>query len=143
VALTHPGDGALELDRAQSPRRVLVGGLGVGFSLLEALKDDRVERVTVIEIEPAVVAWHKKCLAHITGQALSDDGTALIASRLAPDGVLAVWSAAQSPAYEQILRRHFGKVDVIEIPVPRGEPDVVFAATRAVSQTQGRDSDSS
>jgi spermidine synthase len=60
-----------------------------------------------------------------------------------PGGVLTVWSAARSSAYEQVLRRHFGKVEVIEVPVPRGDPDVVFAASRAVAQTQGRDSDSS
>jgi hypothetical protein len=171
------------------PWRVLIGGLGVGFSLVEALSSADVDAVTVIEVEPTVVEWHRRYLAHITSEALrdrrskvvvtdireylataeelydgicldvdngpdwtvtdanaslyGDDGTALLVSRLAPGGVLTVWSAAQSPAYERVLRRHFGKVEVIEIPVPRGEPDVVFAATQAVSQTQGRDSDSS
>jgi spermidine synthase len=39
------------------PRRVLVGGLGLGFTLAELLDDPRVERVLVAEIEPAVVEW--------------------------------------------------------------------------------------
>jgi spermidine synthase len=45
------------LDRASYPRRVLVGGLGLGFTLRELLADDRVEQVVVAEIEPAVVRW--------------------------------------------------------------------------------------
>jgi spermidine synthase len=39
------------------PRHVLVGGLGLGFTLVEVLADDRVERVTVVEIEPALLGW--------------------------------------------------------------------------------------
>jgi spermidine synthase len=39
------------------PKRVLVGGLGLGFTLAEVLADPRVERVTVVEIEPALVGW--------------------------------------------------------------------------------------
>ncbi|HWA68197.1 MAG TPA: hypothetical protein VG899_17680 [Mycobacteriales bacterium] len=178
------------LDRAQPPYRVLIGGLGVGFSLIEALNDERVAHVTVVEIEPTIIDWHRRHLTHLTGDVLTDaraevvavgigealrqsavscydaicldvdngpdwtvsdandalygdEGTALLASRLTPGGVLTVWSAAQSPPYLQVLRRHFGNVDVIEIPVPRGEPDVVYAATKIVSQTQGCDSDSS
>ncbi|HVS68362.1 MAG TPA: hypothetical protein VHE56_07400 [Mycobacteriales bacterium] len=177
------------LSRAAKPRGVLIGGLGVGFSLVEALSDERVARVTVVEIERRIVEWHDKYLQAITGKARTDErteiviadiaevlrsgeqhfdaicldidngpdwtvtdantglygdeGTALLASRLRPGGVLTVWSAARSSAYQQVLARHFGKVEVMEIPVPRGEPDVVFAATSAVAQTLGRDSDSS
>ena len=36
---------------------MLVGGLGLGFTLAEVLADPRVERVTVVEIEPALVGW--------------------------------------------------------------------------------------
>jgi len=39
------------------PRRILVGGLGLGFTLAELLDDPRVEQVLVAEIEPAVVEW--------------------------------------------------------------------------------------
>jgi spermidine synthase len=39
------------------PRRILVGGLGLGFTLAELLDDPRVERVLVAEIEHAVVEW--------------------------------------------------------------------------------------
>jgi spermidine synthase len=39
------------------PRRVLVGGLGLGFTLDRVLGDRRVEQVDVVEIEPALVEW--------------------------------------------------------------------------------------
>ena len=39
------------------PRRILVGGLGLGFTLTELLADPRVQEVLVAEIEPAVVEW--------------------------------------------------------------------------------------
>jgi spermidine synthase len=39
------------------PRRVLVGGLGLGFTLQRVLGDRRVERADVVEIEAALVDW--------------------------------------------------------------------------------------
>lgn len=39
------------------PTHVLVGGLGLGFTLEAVLEDARVERCTVVEIEPALVGW--------------------------------------------------------------------------------------
>lgn len=41
----------------EEPQRVLIGGLGLGFTMHEVLADPRVEQCTVIEIEPAVVGW--------------------------------------------------------------------------------------
>lgn len=39
------------------PRDVLVGGLGLGFTLEAVLADPRVDEVLVVEIEPALVRW--------------------------------------------------------------------------------------
>ncbi|MPZ95243.1 MAG: hypothetical protein GEU96_10120, partial [Propionibacteriales bacterium] len=39
------------------PDRLLVGGLGIGFTVRELLADPRVRQVVVAEIEPAVVGW--------------------------------------------------------------------------------------
>lgn len=39
------------------PRRVLVGGLGLGTTLRELLADPRIEQVVVAEVEPVVVDW--------------------------------------------------------------------------------------
>jgi spermidine synthase len=45
------------LDTVPEPRRVLLGGLGLGFTLDRILGDRRVEQVDVVEIEPALVEW--------------------------------------------------------------------------------------
>ena len=43
--------------RLADPARVLVGGLGLGFTTAELLTDERVRDVLVAEIEPDVVRW--------------------------------------------------------------------------------------
>ena len=48
---------AAALAQVDSPRSVLVGGLGLGFTLHEVLADHRVERAVVVEIEDALVQW--------------------------------------------------------------------------------------
>jgi spermidine synthase len=53
-------------------RRVLIGGLGVGFTLAEVLAAPGVESVTVVEIEDAVVRWNRGPLATVNGHALDD-----------------------------------------------------------------------
>lgn len=40
---------------------VLIGGLGVGFSLAEASADPRPGRIDVVEREQAVIDWHTQC----------------------------------------------------------------------------------
>ncbi|MEV4259683.1 spermidine synthase [Spirillospora sp. NPDC049652] len=171
--------GAVPAD-GSGPVSVLVGGLGVGFSLAEALRLPRVGAVTVVEREPAVVGWHRGPdgpLRPFSGGALDDprtrivtadlvdhltadasrhdvlcldvdngpdwtvtpgnarlygpDGLDLLTARLTGRGVLAVWSAGAAPAFEELLRGRFGWVEARPVPVPRGEPDVVYLARRA------------
>jgi len=40
-----------------SPETVLIGGLGLGFTLETALADQRVRHIAMVEIEPALVGW--------------------------------------------------------------------------------------
>jgi spermidine synthase len=158
---------------------VLVGGLGVGFSLARAAARPRWGRITVVEREQAVVDWHRTGpLAPFSGHALKDprvtvvredllvhlrttadrydalcldvdngpdwtvtesngslyspDGLARCRERLAPGGVLAVWSARPSAAFEEALRNAgFVRVRTVTVPVARGVPDVVHIAERA------------
>jgi spermidine synthase len=165
------------LDRVARPADVLIGGLGVGFSLAEALRSPWARTVTVIEREPAVIRWHATHLRPCSGGALDDprvrveradllhwlrtemdafdvlcldidngpewtltDGNAelygpagleLLAERLRPGGVLAVWSAGAAPAFERRLRERFAGVSVSPVEVARGEPDVVYLAWSA------------
>jgi spermidine synthase len=48
---------AATLELVEEPRRVLVGGLGFGFTMHEVLADPRVEQCTVVEIEQPLVDW--------------------------------------------------------------------------------------
>ena len=170
---TRDGRSERELVRAAvggPGARVLIGGLGVGFSLAEALALDAAA-VTVVEIEPAVVRWN---LEHLGPAALADRrvtvavadlvgwlragddvfdaicldvdngpewtvteanaalygdaGLDAVDRRLAPGGTLAVWSANAAPAFEARLRSRYRTVRVIAVPVPRGEPDLVYQA---------------
>ncbi|MBI4954652.1 MAG: hypothetical protein HY908_21685 [Myxococcales bacterium] len=57
---------------ARAPR-VLVGGLGMGFTLRAALDTSPPDaRVDVAELVPAVVAWNRGPLAHLAGRPLDD-----------------------------------------------------------------------
>lgn len=51
---------------------VVVGGLGLGFTLATALADPRVVRATVVEVEPAVVGWVRAGLVPATAGVLDD-----------------------------------------------------------------------
>ena len=45
------------LERHPAPARVLVGGLGLGFTARAVLDDDRVEHVDVVELAEPLVRW--------------------------------------------------------------------------------------
>ncbi|MEV5753277.1 spermidine synthase [Actinoallomurus sp. NPDC052308] len=166
------------LDRLARPADLLIGGLGVGFSLAEAVRSPYTREVTVIEREQAVIGWHAGPLRSYSEGALDDprvrveradlldwlrapgepydvicldidngpewtvsegnaalygpEGLDLLAGRLRPGGVLAVWSAAAVTAFADRLRKRFADVSAHPVEVTRGEPDVVYlAVTRA------------
>jgi spermidine synthase len=156
-------------DRMPEGGSLLVGGLGVGFSLREALAHPSVGQVVVVEREPAVIEWNTRYLGNaglladprvrlVSEDLLTwlpnagrfaalcldidngpewtvDDGNAalysatgldMLARALVPGGVLAVWSAGAAPAFVAALTERFGPVETLPVPVPRGEPDLVF-----------------
>ncbi len=164
-------------DRMPPPGRMLIGGLGVGFSLAAALVHPAVTAVEVVEYEPAVIRWNRGPLASMHGDALADPrvtvreedvadrltaaaagsfdaicldtdngpdwlvspanarlytdtGLGAAARALAPAGVLAIWSAAPAPALAARLGGIFTEVMTLEVPVERGEPDVVVLGVR-------------
>lgn len=164
--------------------RMLLGGLGVGFSLRAAVDAGRVGEIVVVEREPAMIGWNRGPLREVHGGALDDPsvrlveadlaawladgderfdalcldvdngpewtvdggnaelyderGVASLAARLNPGGVLAVWSAADAPGFTARLRQRFAQVEVLEVPVPRGEPDVVFLGVAPAPVTPTR-----
>ena len=172
---TRDGRSERELVRAAVRRpgsRVLIGGLGVGFSLAEALALDPAA-VTVLEIEPAVLRWNREHLGRaellddprvtvvvddlaafltrdrqeydaicldvdngpewtvtVDNAALyGDTGLSAVDGRLAAGGRLAVWSAHRAPAFEARLGERYRTVETRQIPVARGEPDVVWVVS--------------
>ena len=102
---------AAALARVEEPRSVVIGGLGLGFTLREVLADRRVERVAVVEIEGALVRWMRDgTIPHGPGF-LADERVHVIeadirtavaeATPAAPDLVLlAVDNGPASPVYE-------------------------------------------
>lgn len=166
------------LPAARTAPAVLIGGLGVGFSLVRAAEEARWGRIVVVEREQAIVDWHRQGpLDRISGPALADPrteivhtdlvahlrttterydalcldidngpdwtvtedngslysaaGLAVCKDRLTPGGVLAVWSAQPSSAFEQAMRNAgFSAVRTEEVAVARGVPDVVHLALR-------------
>src|ERR1700677_1425691 len=61
------------LARVESPRSVLVGGLGLGYTLRAVL--DAVSKeteVTVLELMPELVDWNRRYLGVLAGHPLED-----------------------------------------------------------------------
>lgn len=83
---------------ARPQRQVLIGGLGMGFTLAAALRDAGPDdRLTVAELMPAVVEWNRGPLAHLAGNPLSDHRVAVHV------GDVAELLRSQRDAYDLIL----------------------------------------
>ncbi|MFD3533868.1 spermidine synthase [Streptomyces sp. NPDC058664] len=76
--LIDAAQGALP-EEVRTGASVLIGGLGVGFSLAHAAADPRWGRIAVAEREEAVIDWHRQGpLAAISGRALADPRTVIL-----------------------------------------------------------------
>ncbi|ANJ09466.1 spermidine synthase [Streptomyces parvulus] len=74
---------ALAASGGRTAPRLLLGGLGVGFSLAHAAADPRWGRITVVEREPAVIGWHRAGpLSALTARALADPRTEIVEADL-------------------------------------------------------------
>jgi spermidine synthase len=163
------------------PASVVVGGLGLGFTMHEVLSDHRVETCAVVEIEEALVGWMRDGTIHHGPALLADARVRIVVADVAvalaeahpasydlilldvdngpgylvhegnaalyeepllttarealrPGGVLAIWSADQSPALAAVLESVFDKVEVQPLDVMlqgRDEHYWLYAARRA------------
>ena len=69
---------ACEKLRARKRPHILIGGLGMGFTLRAALAALGTQaRITVAELVPAVVAWARGPMAEVFGNSLSDPRVSL------------------------------------------------------------------
>lgn len=57
---------------------VLIGGLGLGYTAREALVDNRIRTLTVIEYSDAVIDWHERDLLPDTAGLADDSRVALV-----------------------------------------------------------------
>lgn len=102
------------LDAHPRPRRLLVGGLGVGFSLVEAVAEAGLAAIDVVEIEPDLVAWHRTHLRPVTGEALADPRVRVLVADLR-DHLAAVGEGGPG-----------GRYDVVCLDVDNGPDWTVF-----------------
>jgi spermidine synthase len=72
---------ALEL--VEEPRAVLLGGLGLGYTMHELLADSRVEQCSVVEIEPALVEWLRAGLVPDGPALLADERVTVVVADIA------------------------------------------------------------
>lgn len=86
------------LGAVAEPRRVLVGGLGLGFTLQRVLGDRRVEHVDVVEIEPALVEWMRGGTIAHGPQLLADDRVRVVVADIAT-----AVTEAGSASYDVVL----------------------------------------
>ncbi|MEB3959420.1 spermidine synthase [Streptomyces kunmingensis] len=71
------------LPPTRSGPSLLIGGLGVGFSLAHAAADPNWGRITVIEREPAIIDWHLDGpLRPLSAEAVADARTEIIEADL-------------------------------------------------------------
>ncbi|WP_059105993.1 hypothetical protein [Shouchella shacheensis] len=64
--------------KAHHPAHVLIGGLGVGYSLEEALIHEDVASVTVVEREEAIIRWNAEHFLSLTNNAVRHPKTRIV-----------------------------------------------------------------
>ncbi|HEX8468828.1 MAG TPA: MnmC family methyltransferase [Allosphingosinicella sp.] len=159
---------------------LLIGGLGMGFTLraaLGALGPDA--RLVVSELVPAIVKWARGAMAHVHGGSLDDprvkvamgdvgdliaeasasfdsilldvdngpdalsretndrlydlDGLHRAKAALKPGGVLAIWSAADDPAFSRRLAKAGFRVEEVTVRAHagrKGAKHMIWLASR-------------
>ena len=58
--------------------RVLVGGLGLGYTAVAALADPRVAALTVVDALAPVIDWHRRGLLPVSRELVDDERTSLL-----------------------------------------------------------------
>lgn len=97
-------------------RTVLVGGLGLGFTMHEVLADPRVESCTVVELEQALVDWMR-------------DGTIAHGPRLLAEERLSVVVGDVAMALAEAAE---GQYDLVLLDVDNGPDYLVHDANEAL-----------
>jgi spermidine synthase len=86
------------LAQVAEPRAVVVGGLGLGFTMHAVLADSRVEKVAVVEIEQALVDWMRDGTVPHGPALLADERITIVVADIA-----VALAEAPSASYDLIL----------------------------------------
>jgi spermidine synthase len=86
------------LEVVDDPRAVVIGGLGLGYTMHEVLADSRVEKCAVVEIEPALVDWLRAGLVPDGPSLLADERLTVVVA----DVVVAL-AEARAESYDLVL----------------------------------------
>lgn len=100
--------------------RILIGGLGVGFSLAEAVSRPGVAHVDVVEISAEIIGWHATYLRHLAAAAWEDDRVAVI------NADLVAW-----------LDRPRGPYNIVCLDIDNGPEWTVSEANRVLYEDGG------
>ena len=99
----------LATDDAGGDIRVLVGGLGLGYTAAEALKSQRVAAVEVVEYLPEVISWLEKDLVPLASELRADQR----------------FSVSQGDIYAKLTNAPETLFDLIAIDVDHSPRDVL------------------
>jgi spermidine synthase len=112
---------ACEKIRARAQPQVLIGGLGMGFTLRAALAELGADaRIIVAELVPAVVTWARGAMAEVFGESLTDPRVRI---RVADVG--------------QLIRSERSRFDAILLDVDNGPQGLTRQANDALYDPQG------
>jgi spermidine synthase len=102
--------------------RLLIGGLGVGFSLRRAVSYPHLAAIDVIEIEATVIGWNARYREQLGGQAMEDQRVRVV------EADLVEWLEATTDRY-----------DAICLDIDNGPNWLVFDANAAAYTAGGID----
>lgn len=106
----------------QAETRVLIGGLGFGFTLRRVLELVRADaRVEVAELLPEIVAWNREHLSSVNGQLLQDSRVEVFVEDV----------------FQVIARAPAGRYDAILLDVDNGPVAMVQDGNARLYQAQG------
>lgn len=107
--------------RGAANPRLLIGGLGMGFTLRAALTELTDEaQIVVAELMPSVVAWARGPLAHLFGESLTDPRVTIRESDVG-----------------DLIRSHRSAFDAILLDVDNGPDGLVREANGALYDARG------
>jgi spermidine synthase len=95
---SEKGLAATALKQIDEPRAVVIGGLGLGYTVHEVLADQRVEKVVVVEVEDALVQWMRDGTVPHGPQFLADERLSVMTA-----DIRIAMAEATPAAYDLIL----------------------------------------